>query len=492
MRIGLTMLGVCLLLWSPSVFALECEETAQCEEGYVCQKGGCIEVTSECAGFCESFSPCFKSGGGEVCTGVVAIYDVSEPQEAVEECHPYEGPVNDPMEDCLADCSDGAGDADAWGFWSQFIACMEDADYDCAAKEACAENIGSGMGAGGDGDAVAIGGGATHHAVEDARALETDSPEPDPGKSGSSCTIAGNPEAGSGCAVLLLCCLILALGLCPRKCSASTGAPEGPKSGRPRVCSMIAVAVVSVVTAGLINLCGCAMLLPAPPPAMSAAKFVRGPSAGSGGKVGVSTGVAVVHSFDPDVSEKDDDTELHFPASEGAGSFQLGSRYDLAVTAGAWKATLEGNFLAIDRPGIRVGVLHGLGGGFLADLSEDDDGDRHWWLQYDLSAGMMFEMPAGDSGTLFAAFKYTYADDKQDNDESDGMEQTDYLTGSVGWLTSVGSLQLAPEIIVSRCTYEGEVDETDFGTDGGPDEPPETMEEGYWLFLVGLTIAAPF
>ena len=81
-------------------------------------------------------------------------------------------------------------------------------------------------------------------------------------------------------------------------------------------------------------------------------------------------------------------------------------------------------------------------------------------------------------------------------EDGDALAQTDYLTGSVGWLTSVRSLQLIPEIIVSRCSYEGQVDSADFGEDpeiagrGAPE--PETLEEGYWLILLGLTIAAPF
>jgi len=244
-------------------------------------------------------------------------------------------------------------------------------------------------------------------------------------------------------------------------------------------------------------------MFPTPPPALSSAKFVRGPSNSHRGKASASAGIAVIHGFTESIDAQDDETSLAIPVAEGSGAFRLARWYDLAVTVGSLKATVEGNIVFLDLPRLRLGILHGFGGWVRASLSENDnDGSRDWHLQYDLSAGLMVEAPTDVAGSGFASFKYTFGDDR--HSESHGKEfvtdgplaQTHYLTGSVGWLTTIGTVEIAPEIIVSHASYAGRVYPLDFGEDdGGPSsaEPKgEWLEDGYWLFLTGVTISAPF
>ena len=240
----------------------------------------------------------------------------------------------------------------------------------------------------------------------------------------------------------------------------------------------------------------CVSVLPAPPPAMSAAKFVRGPSTEGGGKVSASGAVGIVKDFYPTYEKADEGTDFYAPASEGAGTFHLARRYDLAVTFGSWKATVEGNGVVLDLQHLRLGILHGVGTGFWAQLTEDEhDNRRDWKLQYDLSAGLIAELPFEDSGAGFAAFKYTYGNDfvsepAEEGEQETGMAATHYFTANLGWLFRVGALQVSPELAVSRCSYAGDSEPLDFGEGGSAGST--WYERGYWLFLAGASIAAPF
>jgi len=236
----------------------------------------------------------------------------------------------------------------------------------------------------------------------------------------------------------------------------------------------------------------CAILLPTPPPALSAAKFVRGPSLAPRGKVSASAGIAVVKEFSPSAYEGDDDTLLEIPAAEAAASFRLAKWYDLATTIGTLKATIEGNAILFDYERFRMGLLHGIGGGFRALLSEDDEGDRDWLLQCDLSVGLMVELPSQDAGSGFASVKYTYGNDiyggrsDQESEDDGPFAPTHYFSGSIGWLTRVGPFELAPEVIVSRASSAGSLE------GGWPSPQAEWHEKGYWIILTGVTMSAPF
>ena len=65
--IAFVVLWAVFLSFSSVGLADECVETPDCQEGYVCEHGQCIEVPAECAEFCENMAPCFSNG--MVCEG---------------------------------------------------------------------------------------------------------------------------------------------------------------------------------------------------------------------------------------------------------------------------------------------------------------------------------------------------------------------------------------------------------------------------------------
>ena len=228
---------------------------------------------------------------------------------------------------------------------------------------------------------------------------------------------------------------------------------------------------------------GCTLILPSPPPAMSMAKFVRGSNPAKNGKVGASAGALVYGS--------DGSSQLHIFAAEGAGTFHIAKRYDLAVTAGNWKGTVEGNAILLESEGARIGLIHGLGWGLIADLeTEDPEDDEDWWMGLDLSAGFIAEFPSPGLNTPFLGVKYTYGDsflsdeDEEDPNESvDNSPVTQYVTVNAGIQVETTSLRITPELIFSKAFYT--VDHREGGVTYSEDND-------FWLFLVGVTIAAPF
>lgn len=212
-----------VLLTAPAALADECDETPDCPEGQVCQKGECYVVPADCASFCEKMSPCF-SGGGTVCEGVVGFDDAGEMGEVVEECHPYDGPTKDLMDDCLSDCAGAMEDIDGKAFFEILITCMKDAGYDCDAMDKCGEaagakNIGATVGLD---DVVNISG------DEDASGADAVGENPESGSSTSggdstSCSASGSGESSGVGLIISLCILFYVLrrrrSLTPSSCT---------------------------------------------------------------------------------------------------------------------------------------------------------------------------------------------------------------------------------------------------------------------------------
>jgi hypothetical protein len=212
----------------------------------------------------------------------------------------------------------------------------------------------------------------------------------------------------------------------------------------------------------------------------------------------MSTGVAVLHQPDVEVfpEGKEDTTDLQFPAAEGSLTMQLMPRYDLALTTMPWKATAEGNALVVDNGSLRLGIIHGLGMGFIADITKDGgEEERDWVLLYDMSIGLMLEAETSESSSLFTSAKYSYSDYTHggaETDDPDTSMPTNTIAGSIGYLAQLGALQIIPEIIVSRASYEDQSVTYSGSSDGNVSTAVETTDRTYWLFLVGLTVAAPF
>jgi len=216
---------------------------------------------------------------------------------------------------------------------------------------------------------------------------------------------------------------------------------------------------------------GCAF--PSLPPPMSAAKFVR-PSASTegegadsaGGKVAASTGLFIHH--------EDEQTNVFTFPGEGALSLWLAPNYDVAITAGNFLASAEGNFVVLEAP-LRLGVLHGLGFSIF-DNSGGTDEPRETTLFLDLTVGAFAQFPVPDAGDLFGALKYTYATNAEDEDR-DVLRSTHYVTGSAGYMLRLGGLLVSPELIVSLGSWV----------------PQDNADrETFWMAILAGTVGAAY
>lgn len=134
-------------------YAAACEDSSDCAKGYVCKHDECLEVPAICQTFCEEMQPCFPTETVE-CTGSCSIEygdgDVLTEGECEEECH-REPITKDLMDDCLGDCSGALLEEEAAVWMNALMICLEEADYDCDAKDGCMEEV-AGSGCGGEED----------------------------------------------------------------------------------------------------------------------------------------------------------------------------------------------------------------------------------------------------------------------------------------------------------------------------------------------------
>jgi hypothetical protein len=194
-----------------------------------------------------------------------------------------------------------------------------------------------------------------------------------------------------------------------------------------------------------VGLMGC--VSPAMPPHMSFSRHLEPLEDQAGetksNRIGLSTGAVIV-------SQPEEATVLTLFPSEGFLS-HFGERYSGSFTAGHFLGSFEGNLLFLNDDKARFGLLHGLGLGFQREMPDDEDATSV--LFYDVSAGGMLEFRAGENGTAFAAFRYTYADVMQ-WPAGDPFRQTDYLTFGVGAKLRLGNLEVVPELVYSRGSWQ--------------------------------------
>lgn len=172
---------------------------------------------------------------------------------------------------------------------------------------------------------------------------------------------------------------------------------------------------------GISGACLLGCVAPSMPPHMSFSRHL-GPSGAEAvepktARLGVSTGVLILNQ-----PEKDSMVAL-FP-TEGSLTYS-GDRYSGSFAAGHFLGSYEGALHFVNNRKTRLGVLHGLGFGYLRETPEEDDATSA--LFYDVSAGTMLEFHAGEGGSGFLAFRYTYANALQ-WPAAEVFRQTDYLT----------------------------------------------------------------
>ena len=232
------------------------------------------------------------------------------------------------------------------------------------------------------------------------------------------------------------------------------------------------VAVAAATT--LAALTGCA--IPGAPPPMSAARLVRlplpaEPAAGAGeaathGNVGASAGLLF--------AADDNGGTLYSIMPEAGAGLWLHDMYDLTVAVDPYQLSLEGDLVLLRTPALRLGILHGVGGGLVAELADSSGGTRvSWWLAH-LTAGVFAQVASTPAGAAFAAVKYTYST----SSDTDTIIPTHYLSGSLGYLFRVGALRVAPEVALSY----------------GRTDPTDPMASASWFFLIipGVSVSAGF
>ena len=193
---------------------------------------------------------------------------------------------------------------------------------------------------------------------------------------------------------------------------------------------------------------GCAF--PHPPPPMSMAKFARPPV--DRDRIGFSTGLGML-------IDDDEETSVYaFPVEAGLG-VTLGERYDLGFSVGNLLGTAEGNF-ALLTGDLRLGILHGLGVGYVATETEQS-------LLAQFTGGAVLQI--GRRRAFFSGVKAT----RGVVVGSEVFRPTTFYTGTVGFLPS-GRLKVVPELAIQRANWRESDDAQD----------PTTS----WAIVIGVTV----
>ncbi len=205
-----------------------------------------------------------------------------------------------------------------------------------------------------------------------------------------------------------------------------------------------ATILVAILLVGA-SLLGC--VAPAMPPHMSfsrhLAPFENEAEEAQTARIGLTTGAVIM-------SRPEEGSLLALFPSEGFLAY-FGEHYSGSFAAGHFLGSYEGNLLLKNDDKVRVGLLHGLGLGYQRDRPEQNDASSA--LFYDLSAGLMIEVQPRKNGKGFVASRYTYANVKQ-WPAGDEFRQTDYLTFGVGAHLQFGRLEVTPELVYSRGTWQ--------------------------------------
>ena len=202
------------------------------------------------------------------------------------------------------------------------------------------------------------------------------------------------------------------------------------------------------------SLFGC--VAPAMPPHMSFSRhlgpFENEAEEAQTARIGMTTGAVIM-------SQPEEGSLLALFPSEGFLAY-FGEHYSGSFAAGHFLGSYEGSLLLKNADKVRVGLLHGLGLGYQRNMPEQNDASSV--LFYDVSGGLMIEVQPGENGKGFVAFRYTYANVKQ-WPAGDEFRQTDYLTFGAGAHLQFGRLEVTPELVYSRGTWQV----TDFGRQTG-------------------------
>lgn len=196
------------------------------------------------------------------------------------------------------------------------------------------------------------------------------------------------------------------------------------------------LALAGILAAPLL-LAGC--IDGAPWPAIPMSRFAPLPKGRAGRVTATTEGAYAATSSD---------NAVYVPFGTGSLTFALGRRYQLAISAGAGAATIEGDLDLLDGP-VRLGLLHGVGGAFqITSPSQGGNGTL-----YLLRLGLLLDAPAHTPA--FAAIGWVYTGGTAFNAPPPPPSMSDhtvYLT--LGYPVRTTGLLVTPEITVLR-TFVG-------------------------------------
>lgn len=196
-------------------------------------------------------------------------------------------------------------------------------------------------------------------------------------------------------------------------------------AGTPRLVVMLTLVCVS----------GCS-LATAP---LVTAPFVAPPTgAGTRGRLTLSTGGA----YDSD--QLTGGGHLFATGVAASLTLDLSRRYLLVLEGWGLSVGAEGDFLVLDRPKVRLGILHGLGVTFSAGngcftcLGARND------IGYLVDGGLLLEVDPGPKDALSLALRYAYRGDLASPPAS-----AQDVGATIGWSRRIGKLRIGPEVAIA-------------------------------------------
>jgi hypothetical protein len=230
---------------------------------------------------------------------------------------------------------------------------------------------------------------------------------------------------------------------------------------------------IAICLAGAAALAGgCAF--PGLPPALSVARFVRIPSGGAvvGAESALGRGMVNASAGLAFTAGEDGSSAFYSFVPEAALSLWFHERYDFTVAVDSYRASLEGNLVLLESP-VRLGILHGLGGGIVTALSDPGGTGIDPTFLATLSVGVFAQFPSGPHDAAFTAARYAYS-----TSDDTALLPTHYVTVNAGWVHEMGAFRLAPEIAL--------------GHGWSLDDDPSTPPFGFWIIVPGVTASAAF
>ncbi|MBI3185010.1 MAG: hypothetical protein HYZ28_22955 [Myxococcales bacterium] len=158
-----------------------------------------------------------------------------------------------------------------------------------------------------------------------------------------------------------------------------------------------------------------------------------------------------------------------FPV-QAALSLRLAPEYELSIVGANWLLGVEGDLTLQRGPRTRIGFLHGVA--TAAYFESPGSSSLRWALFVNPTAGILFELPAGENDRFFAGARYAYATAIANSGVF--IQPAHYLLAGGGYSLSAGRLRVSPELLLGATWNDS--------SSTGP----------AWLILPSVGFSAPF